>query len=96
MPIIRSSIKKMRQDKKREAHNKQIKDKLKRLIKNMRRSPNPKFLQTTESFLDKAAKVNLIHPNKAARLKSRLAKLIGKPKTQPAKAIKKTPKNAKS
>lgn len=96
MPIIRSSIKKMRQDRKREAHNKQIKDKLKRLIKDMRRHPNLKSFQQVASFVDKAAKVNLIHPNKAARLKSRLSKLSGKPKTLPAKAIKKTPKNPKS
>lgn len=90
MPIIRSSIKKMRQDRKREAHNKQIKDKLKGLIKDMRRSPNPQSFQQVASSLDKAAKVNLIHPDKAARLKSRLSKLLKKPTVQPAKTT--TPK----
>lgn len=78
MPIIKSAIKKMRKDKKRTAHNKEIHDNLKGLIKNMRREPSEDQFSKVSSSLDKAVKTNLIHINKAARLKSRLSHLISK------------------
>jgi small subunit ribosomal protein S20 len=74
MPIIKSAIKKVRKDKLRTARNKKREDNLKSLIKKVRASKSAKDLQATYSALDKAAKVNLIHPNRAARLKSRLSK----------------------
>ncbi|MBI2019806.1 30S ribosomal protein S20 [Candidatus Daviesbacteria bacterium] len=74
MPIIRSAIKKVRKDKTRTARNKKRENTLKALIKKARLSKSVKDLQTVFSALDKAAKVKLIHPNKAARLKSRLSK----------------------
>ena len=80
MPIIKSAIKKVRKDKTRTARNKKRADNLKGLIKKLRISKNAKDLQTAFSALDKAAKVKLIHPNKASRLKSRLSKLIGQKK----------------
>ncbi len=66
----------MRKDKKRTAHNKLIKDKIKGLVKNMRQKPTEKTLSELASTLDKAVKVKFIHANKSARLKSRLSKLI--------------------
>lgn len=76
MPIIKSAKKKMRQDKKRTQHNK-VKEKLiKDLVKKMRRSPSVKGLSELSSALDKAVKTNLIHTNKASRLKSRLSKKL--------------------
>lgn len=74
MPIIRSAIKKVRKDKVRTARNKKRELALKSLIKKARVNKTPKNLQAVFSALDKAAKVHLIHPNKAARLKSRLSK----------------------
>ncbi len=74
MPIIRSAIKKVRKDKTRTARNKKRALALKALVKKVRTSKNAKDLQAAFSALDKAAKVKLIHPNKAARLKSRLSK----------------------
>lgn len=79
MPIIKSAIKKVRKDKKRTLHNKKIEETLKGLIKAMRKNPSQKSLQDLTSKLDKAVKIHLIHSNKAARLKSRLSKLISKP-----------------
>lgn len=64
----------MRQDKKRTLRNQKVQDTLKGLIKNMRREPSAKSLSEVASKLDKAAKTHIIHPNKAARLKSRLSK----------------------
>ena len=74
MPIIKSAIKKVRKDKARTSRNKKRGLELKSLIKKARASHGAKDLQSVFSALDKAAKVKLIHPNKAARLKSRLSK----------------------
>lgn len=75
MPIIKSAIKKVRKDKTRTARNKKRETALKLAVKKARVSKTPKNLQAAFSALDKAAKVHLIHPNKAARLKSRLSKV---------------------
>lgn len=80
MPIIKSAIKKVRKDKARTARNKDRAKGLKRLLKLARKNPDKKNLSTLFSALDKAAKVHLIHPNKSARLKSRLSKLAASPK----------------
>lgn len=76
MPIIKSAIKKVRKDKVRTARNKRRGGALKVLIKKARLTKSAKDLQAAFSALDKAAKVKLIHPNRAARLKSRLSKKI--------------------
>ncbi len=64
----------MRQDKKREARNSKIINTYKNALKKMRASKSPAKLQQAYAALDIAAKKHTIHPNKAARLKSRLAK----------------------
>lgn len=76
MPIIKSAIKKVRKDKIRTARNKKRETVLKSLIRKVRINKTAKDLQVVFSALDKAAKVKLIHPNKSARLKSRLSKLV--------------------
>ena len=81
MPIIRSAIKKVRKDKTRTIRNKKREDALKALIKKVRLTKGAKDLQAVFSALDKAAKVHLIHPNKASRLKSRLSKMLSPKKT---------------
>lgn len=79
MPIIKSAIKKVRKDKVRTERNKKRELSVKALVKKVRTSKSAKDLQAAFSALDKAAKVNLIHPNKSARLKSRLSKLMSQP-----------------
>lgn len=76
MPIIKSALKKVRKDKIRTARNRKREVVLKKLIKTTRKNPIAKNLHAAFSALDKAAKVNLIHHNKASRLKSRLSKLV--------------------
>lgn len=76
MPIIKSAIKKVRKDKVRTLRNKKRELALKALIKKAKISKSAKDLQAVYSALDKATKVHLIHPNKSARLKSRLSKLL--------------------
>ncbi len=97
MPIIKSAIKKVRKDKTRTARNKKRELNLKSLIKKVRTSKSAKDLQAAFSALDKATKVKLIHPNKAARLKSRLSKgVTGSPVSKPVSTkkapVKKSPK----
>ncbi len=76
MPLLKSSKKKMRRDKRRTEQNDLKKQVMKSLVKTMRRMPDADNMKQVTSFLDKAAKTKLIHPNKASRLKSRLSKLI--------------------
>ena len=88
MPIIRSAIKKVRKDKIRTIRNKKREVALKALIKKAKTSKTAKDLQAAFSALDKAAKVHLIHPNKSARLKSRLSKGVTNVKKTPVKKVK--------
>lgn len=48
------------------------------IVKKARELRTPKALAAAYKILDKAGKRNIVHHNKAARLKSRLAKLLGK------------------
>ena len=72
MPIIKSAQKKLKQDKVRTQRNSATKKAYKLAIK---RVSKPADVKDAYSKIDKAAKRNLIHPNKAARLKSRVSKL---------------------
>ncbi len=77
MPVIKSAIKKLRKDRAREVRNdefrKELRDALRAVKKN---TQDVKVLQTAYSVVDKATKRNLLHPNKAARMKSQIAKTI--------------------
>lgn len=86
MPLLKSAIKKVRKDKLRTERNKKRGTVLKGLIKKVRSSKAEKDLQSAFSALDKATKVKLIHPNKSARLKSRLSKLISIPSSAKQKS----------
>lgn len=78
MPITSSAKKKMRRDVRKKVLNAAQKQLTKKAVKTARRNPNPDTLKVAQKSLDKAAKNNLIHKNKAARLKSRLSKLLKK------------------
>ena len=75
MPILKSAIKKLKQDKKRTAVNKVYRENLRQAVKQARKEKTAKAVRLAYSALDKAAKQKVIHKNKAARLKSRLMKL---------------------
>lgn len=74
MPVIKSAKKKLRQDKKRTALNNKLENLFKNLVKEAKKSPTQENIKEAISAVDKAAKKNIIHKNKAARLKSALAK----------------------
>lgn len=78
MPVIKSAIKKERQDKKRTAANKVRLEIVKRLIKKAKTSKKSIDIKKAISLIDKMVKIGLYHKNKASRLKSKLGKLISK------------------
>ena len=80
MPVTAAAKKKLRRDRKKTIVNLRIKRRFKEAIKEMRRHPSQKALRTAYRLLDRAAKKGVIHKNKAARLKSRLTKLLKKAK----------------
>lgn len=71
MPVTDSARKALRNSEAKRAHNVEIKAELKRVLKNA----SIENLSAVVSFVDKAAKREIIHPNKAARIKSALSKL---------------------
>lgn len=83
MPILKSAIKKLRQSKRKRAHNLELKGALKNLLDAYRKKPTPGGYSKLTSSLDRATKKDLMHKNKASRLKSRLSKLL---KSSPKKA----------
>lgn len=76
MPLTKSAKKKLRQDKKRLKQNRSKKDYLKETLKKARSNPSIENVRVAVKATDKAAKKQIIHKNKAARIKSSLSKLI--------------------
>lgn len=84
MPNTKSAMKAMRGSARKRAINLVTIKKYKDAVKGTRQAIAKKAENVAETLakayaqLDKAAKKHVIHPNKAARLKSRLAKAIAK------------------
>ncbi len=83
MPNIKSAKKALRQNRKRRALNRSQRSSLRTTIKKFRLAAAGDDAQTAQDAfrlaqkrLDQAAAKKLIHKNKAARAKSRLAKLL--------------------
>jgi small subunit ribosomal protein S20 len=77
MPITKSAAKTLKQSEKKRKNNSIKKKRIKEALKNTK---NEKELPKAQSVIDKAVKTKYIHKNKAARLKSRLAKKLAKKK----------------
>jgi len=78
MPITKQAEKKLRHDKIRTITNANKKRALRENIKQFRKKPTQKSLSSVFQILDKSVKTDVIHKNKADRLKSRLTKLLTK------------------
>ena len=78
MPRLRSSKKRMRQNAQARERNRKQRATLRTAVKKVRAAASKDdavaAALTAESLLDRAARKRLIHPNAAARQKSRLAK----------------------
>ncbi len=78
MPITTSAKKALRQSYRRRERNQAWKEKLKEGVKKATSEKSPASLSAAYKIIDKSAKKGLIKKNKAARMKSRLAKLLKK------------------
>lgn len=94
MPNIKAAVKWVRQSEKREQRNLDTKTRLKTIYKKAARATDANAGSAVESEFDKAAGKGIIHPNKAARKKSRLAKAMAGAGTAPIKPIKKAAKKS--
>ena len=78
----KSSIKRIRQTEKRRLQNRYYAKTARNAVRKLRamteKDEAAKQLPIVSSMLDKLAKRNVIHKNKAANLKSKLAKMINK------------------
>jgi len=86
MPIIKSAIKRVRVEARRQKRNTITKNRYKELIKEFttlvadgKTDEATKLFPTVQKSLDMAVKKNLLHKNNVARKKSNLAKMLGKP-----------------
>ncbi|MBQ6227483.1 MAG: 30S ribosomal protein S20 [Prevotella sp.] len=78
----KSSLKRIRQDKKKQLHNKYYAKTMRNAVRKLRAMTNKdeaaKLYPSVQKMLDKLAKTNIIHKNKAANLKSSLSRQINK------------------
>lgn len=76
----KSSLKRIRQEKIRTLHNKYYAKTMRNAVRKLRATTDKeaalKLYPTVQKMLDKLAKTNIIHKNKAANLKSSLTKHI--------------------
>lgn len=76
----KSSLKRIRQEKVRTLHNKYYAKTMRNAVRKLRATTDKeaalKLYPTVQKMLDKLAKTNIIHKNKAANLKSCLTKHI--------------------
>lgn len=83
MPLIKSAIKRARQNTVRQDRRKPVKTYMKTMIKKMheaikegKKDDAVKMLSETYRAIDMAAKINILNKNTAARRKSSMAKLV--------------------
>lgn len=80
MANTRSAQKRIRQERKRRIHNRAQRSRMKTAIKKVLGATDPETgeqaLRETSALLDRFAARRLIHPNKAARKKSQLARIV--------------------
>ena len=78
----KSSLKRIRQDRKKQLHNKYYAKTMRNAVRKLRAMTNKdeaaKLFPSVQKMLDKLAKTNIIHRNKAANLKSSLSRQINK------------------
>jgi small subunit ribosomal protein S20 len=79
MPNVKSAVKRVRTSQARRARNRRDRSRLRSAVKRVRQAADATAaeasLQQAASLMDRAARKGIIHPNKAARDKSRLSRL---------------------
>jgi small subunit ribosomal protein S20 len=78
----KSSLKRIRQDRKKQLHNKYYAKTMRVAVRKLRAMTNKEeaiqLYPSVQKMLDKLAKTNIIHKNKASNLKSSLCRHISK------------------
>jgi small subunit ribosomal protein S20 len=74
MPLLKNAKKALRSSKRKTVFNIQVKSRLRTALKQAEESKSPETIVKTYAAIGRAVKRNLIHPNKAARLQSRVAR----------------------
>lgn len=78
----KSSVKRIRQEEKRRLHNRYYAKTMRNAVRKLRATKEKEealqLYPSVQKALDKLAKTNIIHKNKAANLKSKLALYINK------------------
>ena len=78
----KSSLKRIRQEEKRRLHNRYYAKTMRNAVRKLRATTDKaaatEMYPSVQKALDKLAKINVIHKNKASNLKSKLAKYIQK------------------
>jgi small subunit ribosomal protein S20 len=77
---IKSSIRSIKITLRNRQRNLSYLSKIKKILRDLKRSPSAKLLNQAISILDKVALKKIIHRNKAARQKSQLMKKYSKAK----------------
>jgi small subunit ribosomal protein S20 len=85
MPVTTTAKRALRGSKNKESINKILISKLEVAVRTAKKSKTVEKIVKAVSLADRAAKRKVIHKNKAARIKSQLAKLIPKTPAKPAK-----------
>lgn len=76
MPILPNAKKALRQTEKKTEFNRRVRSRMKTFIDSAFSDKNINAVSNAFSAIDRAVKNNLLHKNKAARLKSRLSKVL--------------------
>jgi small subunit ribosomal protein S20 len=76
MPILKNAKKALRVSKRKNIVNGRIKSRMKTAVDKVKKSPSQVNLALAFSAIDRAVKKNILHKNKAARLKSGLSKKL--------------------
>lgn len=78
MPILKNAKKALRASARKATVNRQVKSKVKSTLDKVVKSKAVEDVSGAFSAIDKAVKKNIIHKNKAARLKARVSKITAK------------------
>lgn len=76
MPILKNAQKALRVSKRKAVFNRRSKSRMKTAMDRVKKTPSKINLALAFSAVDRAVKKNIIHKNKAARMKSKISKLL--------------------
>jgi len=76
VPITKSAKKAIRSSARKAAINRRAKTAAKKIVRDFKKNPSKDKLKKAYSTIDRLVKKNILHQNKAGRVKSKLAKSV--------------------